>query len=80
MRPPTLHLLRTRYPDLAGVLLRDWHRAGCAIRYVYHPQQGFYLLGLRPRWPWLLGLIWWGLTWPTRPHVSRRTREQGGAR
>lgn len=58
---PTLCILRTRYPDLAGVLMRDWERDGLLVRYRYHRRRGFFLMAVRPRWAWVLRLLfWWG--------------------
>ena len=57
MRPPTLRILRTRYPDLAGVLMRDWQRQGCLVAYSYHRQGGFRLVAVRPRWRWVIRLV-----------------------
>ena len=49
MRRPSLSILRTRYPDLAGVLLRDWQRQGLLV--AYHYDEGkFALVAARPRW------------------------------
>ena len=68
MRCPTVRLLRTRYPDLAGVLLRDWERDGCRVSYGYDPRRGFSLVAVRPRWRWLLRLIFrFWLTGQPRP-------------
>ena len=81
MRLPTVRILRTRYPDLAGVLLRDWERTGLLTRYRYHRTRGFFLVAVRPRWRWMVRLIfgWWLGQWGRpasgAPLVWRR---QGG--
>jgi hypothetical protein len=83
MRRPVLHILRTRYPDLAGVLLRDWTREGLLAAYHYHRAGGFYLVGVRPRWRWVVRLVFgwrlgqWGRLASGAPLVWRR---QGGGR
>ena len=59
MRFPALRFLRTRYPDLAGVVLRDWERQGFLASYRHHPDGGFYLIAVRPRWRWLLRVVSW---------------------
>ncbi len=64
MRRPILWRLRTRYPDLAGVLLRDWQREGVLAAY-YYQDRAFYLVGVRPRWRWVIRLVfgWWLGQW-----------------
>ncbi len=65
MKLPTVRILRTRYPDLAGVLLRDWQRQGCLVAYCYSQPKGFHLVGVRPRWRWLIRFVfgWWLGQW-----------------
>lgn len=63
MRLPTLRILRTRYPDLAGVLLRNWEREGLLVVYRHGRQDGFVIVAVRPRWRWLVRLVfgfWFG--------------------
>ncbi len=64
MRLPTLRILRTRYPDLAGVLMRDWQRQGCLVAYYYQARR-FHLVAVRPRWRWVIRFIfgWWVGQW-----------------
>ena len=57
MKSPTLRMLRTRYPDLAGVLMRDWQRDGLLVAYCYDRWGGFRLVAVRPRWRWVIRLV-----------------------
>ena len=83
MKSPTLWILRTRYPDLAGVLLRDWAREGCLVAYRYRQKGGFHLVGVRPQWRWVVQLVfgWWLGQWG-RPSCWVRVswRRQRGVR
>ena len=63
MKLPALRILRTRYPDLAGVLMRDWQRQECLVVYRYDQKGGFRLVAVRPHWRWLIRLVfgfWFG--------------------
>ncbi len=64
MKLPTVRVLSTRYPDLAGVLLRDWQRQGCLVAY-YCREGGFRLVAVRPRWRWVIRFVfgWWLGQW-----------------
>ena len=57
MRPPTLRILRTRYPDLAGVLMRDWQRQHYLVAYYHDRRNGFCLVAVRPCWRWMVRLV-----------------------
>ena len=90
MRLPTVRILRTRYPDLAGVLLRDWQRQECLVVYRYYPAGpvpdwygagGFHLVAVRPHWRWVIRLVFgfWLGQWG-RPVSYERVvwRRRGG--
>ena len=83
MRLPAVRLLRTRYPDLAGVLLRDWERDGLLVSYRHSRQQGFSIVAVRPRWRWVVRLVFgcWLGQWG-RPSSWARVvwRRKGSAR
>ncbi len=69
MKWPTVRLLRTAYPDLAGMLRRNWTREGFLVGYRYHRRTGFDLVAARPRWRWVLALIF--RLWPAVPPRPR---------
>ena len=82
MKRPTVRMLRTRYPDLAGVLLRNWAREGLLVAYYYRRQGGFRLVAVRPRWRWVVRLVFgcWLGQWG-RPSSCMRVvwrRQRGG--
>ena len=70
---PGLRLLRTSYPDLAGLLRRNWTREGLLVGYRYSRRMGFDLVAVRPRWRWVLALIFW--LWPAVPPQRYRYGE-----
>ncbi len=83
MRPPTVRRLRTRYVDLAGVLMRDWQRQGCLVAYYYDRQSGFSLVAVRPRWRWVIRLVFgcWLGQWGRPASLVRVVwRRPGGTR
>ena len=59
---PTLRFLRTRFPDLAGMLLRNWEREGCLVVYRHGRRDGFVIVAVYPRWRWIPRLTFW--LWP----------------
>lgn len=63
---PWLRVLRTPYPDLAGLLMRNWEREGFLVRYRHDRCRGFVIVAVRPHWCWAPGCIFrhW-LAWPT---------------
>jgi hypothetical protein len=79
-RWPAVRWHRIRHPELAGLILRGWERQGLLVAYGYSRRQGFLLLGLRPRWRWVLALVLrrWpaaeGLRLRRQPPARRRWR------
>ena len=69
---PRLLVLRTAYPDLAGVLMRDWEREGLLVRYRHDRRDGFVLVAVWPRWRWVSWLIfrYWS-QWPSLAATAR---------
>lgn len=63
---PWFRVLRTKYPDLAGVLMRDWQREGFLVRYRHGYREGFVIVAVRPRWQWVPRLVfrYWS-EWPS---------------
>jgi hypothetical protein len=59
MKWPAFWVLRTKHPELAGVLMRDWERAGLLVRYRHHMRTGFVLVAVYPRWRWVVRFIFW---------------------
>ena len=57
---PGLRVLCTPYPDLAGVLMRDWQREGFLVIYRHDRTVGFVIIAVRPRWRWVPRLIFRG--------------------
>lgn len=64
MRLPTIRIIRTPYPDWAGLWMRAWDRHGLLVSYRYCRAQGFFIVGIYPRWRWLLKLV--ARLWPYR--------------
>lgn len=67
---PCLCLLRTRYPDLAGLLMRNWQREGLRVVYRHSLNEGFVIVAVWPRWRWVASGVFWLRA--LRPLPSRR--------
>ena len=66
MRLPAIRILRTRYPDLAALLMRNWEREGLLVVYRHGHREGFVIVAVRPRWRWISTLVFWWAGWPSK--------------
>ena len=83
MKLPAVRNLRTRYPDLAGVLLRDWERDGLLVVYRHGRREGFVIVAVRPQWRWVVRLLfgcWLGQWGRPVSYAQVVWRRKGGGR
>ncbi|MBI2093810.1 MAG: hypothetical protein HYT88_03700 [Candidatus Omnitrophica bacterium] len=66
MKLPTLRILCTIYPDLAGLLMRNWEKEGLLIVYHHGHKEGFAIVAVYPRWRWVPRLVFrYWQQWPS---------------